>query len=235
MGLRRIASLAFALPLVAASLAPAAMAADHADGPATTADPTADITDVYAWVSGGKTYLVMDIGKNLPAGAKFSNTVKYVFHTVSESAYGATVKTPLNIICTFTVAQVASCWAGDKDYVTGDASKTTGLSSADGKLKVFAGLRADPFFFNLKGFKDVAATVHAAAPHLSFTSGGCPNLDPKTSALLVGQLSTSTPDAGNAAVDNFAGFNVLSIVLELDTPLVAAGGPIVGVWGSTNK
>ena len=30
---------------------PQARAADHADGPAASADPTADITDVLAWMS----------------------------------------------------------------------------------------------------------------------------------------------------------------------------------------
>ena len=52
-----------------------------------------------------------------------------------------------------------SCWLGTDEYVTGDASAITGLTSADGKLKVFAGLRADPFFFNLDGFHHAEATV----------------------------------------------------------------------------
>jgi len=44
----------------------------------------------------------------------------------------------------------------------------------------------------------------------------------------------SGPDGGTP-VDAFAMFNTLSIVLGVDTTLVTTGGPIVGVWASTNK
>jgi hypothetical protein len=234
--MRRSIALTLALPIVAASLlSPAAMAADHADGPATTADPTADITDVFAWVKGGKTYLVMDIGKDMPKTAKFSNAVKYVFHTTSAASYGAAKKKSLDVICTFSATQTIQCWAGASEYVTGDASTTTGVSSADGKMKVFAGLRNDPFFFNLVGFKSVAEAVHAAAigsPPLQFDDG-CPVLDTNTASFLVSGLSSSA-DGGTAA-NTFAKFNTLALVIELDTTVVDAGGPIMGVWASTNK
>ncbi|HMC94667.1 MAG TPA: DUF4331 family protein, partial [Polyangia bacterium] len=54
-------------------------AADHRDGPAATADPAADITDVYAWMSADKTKvdLVMDVYPNAPAGAMFSDQTLY--------------------------------------------------------------------------------------------------------------------------------------------------------------
>jgi hypothetical protein len=234
--MRRISRVTWLLPLFAAVVAPVALAADHADGPAAKADPSTDIADVFAWVKNGKTYLVMDIGKDMPATAKFSNSAKYVFHTTSAASYGAATKKSLDVICTFNAAQTVQCWVGDKEYVTGDASKAAGLSSKDGMFKVFAGLRNDPFFFNLTGFQEVAAAVHGAATdtaHPLTFEDGCPALDKPTADALVGFLSTS-PDGGKA-VDAFAKFNTLAIVMELDTTLVNAGGPILGVWASTNK
>jgi hypothetical protein len=234
--MRKNSQVTWLLPLFAAMVAPVAFAADHADGPAAKADPAADIADVFAWVKGAKTYLVMDMGKDMPASAKFSNTVKYVFHTTSEATYHAAAQKNLDVICTFNVAQTIQCWVGDKEYVTGDASKTAGLSSKDSKFKVFAGLRDDPFFFNLTGFQAVAAAVHGAATdtaHPLTFEDGCPSLDKGTADALVGLLSTSTD--GGKAVDAFGKFNTLSIVMEIDTTLLNSGGPILGVWASTNK
>ena len=210
----------------------AAMAADHQDGPATTADPTSDITDVYAWTNADhtKVNLVMDVSPLATPNSKFSNAVQYVFHTSSGSAYGMT-SGGTNVICTFDATQKISCWAGS-EYVTGDASHITGLTSASGKLKVFAGLRDDPFFFNLDGFKSTAAAVHVAAGSLAFDAAGCPTLDEPNSTALVTQLKQSPTHA--APVDHFLGLNVLSIVLQLDTSILASGGAVVSIWGSTN-
>jgi hypothetical protein len=40
--------------------------------------------------------------------------------------------------------------------------------------------------------------------------------------------------SGQAPVDFFAALNTLAIVVEVDPSLVNAGGPILGIWGSTN-
>ncbi|MGO8971414.1 MAG: DUF4331 family protein [Myxococcaceae bacterium] len=218
--------------------APLALAADHQDGPAATADPSADITDVFAWTSSDatKVNLVMDVFPFATSTAQFSNTVQYVFHTSSQPAYGGTVGGTVNVICTFDTAQTISCWAGS-EYVTGNANTATGLSSADGKMTVFAGLRADPFFFNLDGFKAVAADVTAAKGSLTFDTNGCPALgsltDPtSTASVLVNQLM-SAPDGG-APVDHFVNATLLAIVVQLDKTILTAGGPVVSVWAATH-
>src|SRR5450432_3000004 len=182
-------------------------AADHKDGPAATADPSADITDVYAWMSSDKTKvnLVMDVYPNAPAAAMFSDQVLYAFHLNSAATFGGTA-TETKIICGFDTAQKITCWVGGTETVTGDASATTGIMSASGKTKVFAGLRDDPFFFNLTGFKATTADVVAAAagtPPLTLDTSGCPALDAATSTALVTQLKTGT--AGAAPTNNFAG------------------------------
>jgi len=40
---------------------------------------------------------------------------------------------------------------------------------------------------------------------------------------------------GSPAVNNFDKFNVLAIVIAIDKSIVTKNGPIVSVWGSTNR
>ena len=217
-----------------------ARSADHLDAPATIAEPAADINDVYTFLdkpgdAASKVIFAMTVFPAAPADAKFSDTVQYVIHTQSGAKFGATTS-DLNIICTFDAAQKASCWAGADEYVTGNASAATGITSASGKFKVFAGLRADPFFFNLAGFKHtvqaVKDTVDSGA--LNFDDAGCPLLQPGTDTALQGFLS-SNPDGGGAAEDFFKKLNGLAIVVEADKSVVTKGGGIISVWGSTHR
>ena len=221
--------------LLALAFAPLTRAADHADGPLASADPSADITDVFAWMSSdaSKVYLVMDLVRNATTASRFSDQTQYVFHTQSSSAFGQSGASPVNVICVFDAAQKIQCWAGDGSYVTGDASAASGITSSDGKLRVFAGLRNDPFFFNLAGFRETARTVAGAASGLTFDDAGCPQLDTATSTALVTQLQSAP--GGGPAVDSFADFNVLAIVVAVDKSILTPGGPILGVWASTNK
>lgn len=212
-----------------------AKSADHLDSPATQADPTMDIDDLYTWMDGSNFVAAMTVYPAAPSGALFSDSGQYIFHLQSGASYGATTK-DYNIICQFTgtaAPQTIECWAGTDEHVKGDPSSASGLASTDGKLKVFAGLRADPFFFNLDGFKATVADVEAAAGSLTFNDAGCPAVDSNTSAALVGQLSHA-PDGG-APTDFFATLNGLAIVVSIDKTLVTTGGPIVAIWASTNK
>lgn len=212
-----------------------AQSADHRDGPAVKTDPSTDINDVYTWNDGANVVLAMTVFPVADANSKFSNAAAYVFHTESAAAFGAT-SNPLDIICTFDTTQKISCWAGD-EYVTGDASAAAGIASTSGKMKVFAGRRADPFFFNLDGFNDTRALVVGAAPSLvdagAFNSTGCPNLDQGTSDAILAHLQgrdSGTTDAG----DFFQSLNTLAIVISIDKALVTKGGALMTVWASTN-
>ncbi|MCB1876205.1 MAG: DUF4331 family protein [Chromatiales bacterium] len=209
-------------------------AADHGDSPLVRADPAADFGDVLAWMSpdASKLYLLASVVRNATADSRFSDAVQYVFHTRSSASFGATEADPVNVICTFEGAdeQTISCWAGDESYVSGNADDPSGLSSDDGKIRVFAGLRNDAFYFNSKGFNATRTAVRDAAPSLSFDAAGCPTLDTATSNALVGLL-TSTD--GGPAQDAFGNANILVLALEVDKSIVTTGGPIVAVWGST--
>jgi hypothetical protein len=219
---------ALALTLVGIKL----RAADHADSPAAAAAPDADITDVFAWMSpdAGKVDLVMDWFPNAPATSKLAANVLFVFHVNSKATFAATAATETTVICGFDASENLSCWVGTADYVTG--AKGTTLTSTSGKVKAFAGIKDDPFFLNGAGVGSVIGTVTSAVPALAVDAAGCPAVDATTSMTLVNQLKTGA--AGAAPANAFAGQKIQTIVLEIDKSLLTGGGPIIGVWGSTN-
>jgi hypothetical protein len=213
-----------------------ALSADHRDAPKTKAEPSADINDVFTWMDGSNFVMAMTVFPFADKTAKFSDSTQYIFHTTSGGAFGED-KSTADVICTFDAAQVASCWVGADDYVTGDANKEAGLVSASGKTKVFAGLRADPFFFNLSGFVDAVAAVDKAKPSLTEFTAGCPTLDSATATALQGALK-EVPTSTNSArtnPDDFAAASGLALVVSVDKSLVTKGGSTVSVWASTNR
>lgn len=199
------------------------MAADHIDSPAVRADPATDLADVYAWTTADTRHI--NLVMTVPVAA-FSDAVQYAFRVESSSAYG-TAGVEVDVICTFATNQNLECWVGDRDYVSGDASNELGLLSETGRVRVFAGQRNDPFFFNFSGFNATVAAVVAAAPSLNFDGAGCPTLDTATSNALITQLSTGG--------DDFALSSVQALVLQIDRSLLTAGGDVVAVWGSTHR
>lgn len=211
-----------------------AIAADHKDSTvlAMEANAASDINDVYAWMSAdeAKVNLVMTVLPFAADGATFSPNVDYAIHVASAAAFGGAA-TNTDIICRFASATSAQCWVGDEAYVTGDPSATAGIES-DG-VKVFAGLRKDPFFFNLDGFVNAVGTVKTVAGDLDFDANGCPAVGAENSAALVNQLQTD--EDGSEATDDFATANTLAIVLEIDKALLTDGGPILAVWASTHE
>lgn len=236
--MRKIRYLQGACALAITAGAAWAIAADHLDGPTVKMDAAADITDIYAWAASDKLNLVLNVSPLATTSSKFSDAVQYAFHLETSDAYGVPGKKK-DIVCEFDADQKISCWLGEpggavEDFVKGDASPTAGITSDTLKMKVFAGLRADPFYFNLAGFNDAVATVKAAAPGLMFDATGCPTLDAATSTILIGMLQ-GTNMGGGAAQNFFEAVNVLSIVIELDKSYVTGGGNIVAVWASTHQ
>lgn len=220
------------LALGAAAVAPA-RAADHRDGPAVRVDPASDINDVFAWTSADASHihLAMTVFPFAGSGARFSDQVQYVFHTTSQAAFGAGNAQVVDVICEFDAVQTLQCWVGSDAYISGDAATTSGLVGDDGRVRVYAGLRNDPFFFNLNGFNATTALVVGAAGGLTFDAAGCPALDAATSNLLVQQLATE-PN-GAPATDEFLAANTLILVLSIDKDLLTSAGDIVGVWAGT--
>jgi hypothetical protein len=218
----------------AALLASRGHAADQVAA-APAASPMADITDVYAWMTGSNLNLVMDVSRDDGTTA-FGPAVLYAFHLTSKPGLGlglgAEGGTETQVICRFDSNTRVECWVvsggAAKDYVTGDPSNTAGVTSPTGKVKVFAGRRSDPAFFNASGFNAAVALYQAQMPPPTTDGAGCPSLSP-------GQGSGLRMALGPAGSDSFATSNVLAIVVQIDKSLVNTGNnTTVAIWGSTH-
>jgi hypothetical protein len=207
--------------------------ADHSDSPSLADNPMADITDVYAWMTGSNLNLIMNVSPRDDGTHSFGSSVLYVFHVTSKSGLGvaATTGTETRVICRFDSNTSVGCWvvsgAAVKDYVTGDPSAPSGVTSLLGRVKVFAGRRSDPFFFNQAGLGTAIAS-YKALTGLTPDGAGCPNLD-------AGQATNFRTQIG-AGSDGFATANVMAIVVQVDKSLVntVTNATVVGVWGSTH-
>jgi uncharacterized protein DUF4331 len=93
--------------------------------------------------------------------------------------------------------QIGSGWTGG-----------TGIGTAKGDAKVFAGVRADPFFFDLLGFLGTVLGVGTS------------------------QLGVCPPVNGVIDCDFFAPLNTNAMVLEV--PNDSIGATNIGVWGTTS-
>jgi len=234
--LKKLASASGVAGLAIASLLAAqGRAADHADSPTLATNPMADITDVYAWMTGTNLNLVMDVSPRDDNTHRFGPSVLYVFHLTSKAriGVGATGGTETRVVLRFASNTSVQGWVTDasgtviKDYVTGNPAGTAGLTSVLGKVKVFAGRRSDPFFFNAAGF-NTATQALASQAGLSPDGAGCPT------GLTAGQAQTLRTQLATGA-DDFATTNVMAIVLQVDRSLVNVGGnAAVAVWASTH-
>lgn len=225
----------------------------------------ADIGDVYAWNTSDatKVNLAMTVSPGDDGTRHFSSAVTYAFHVNSRATFQGT-PTETTVRCKFASDTSGECWVVGsdgttvKDYVTGDFSATAGVTSTSGKLRVFAGRRSDPFFFNFGGTK---AAIHAAENVCAGSNGtgsaeaacppppqanatdaaGCVKISSGQGSALRGAIATKpsgnvpgTP-CGSADIDCFKSFNVMALVVQVDNTLVNDGSNVlVSVWGSTH-
>lgn len=215
-----------------------AFGSDHQDSPNVELNPLQDLTDVYAFPSPtpGRIVLVMNTRAFLtPAGSasagfdpnqlyqfKVDNTgdaredkvIQVTFEGVG-SGQTVLVRGP---IAPPVVGAMGNQVAATAPAVTGALSTT--LGSATG-LQAFAGPRDDPFFIDLEQFFRIV-----------------PDRKPSTGPL--SQLP-NTPTASafrpaGQAQNYVAGFNTLSIVIELPiADLTAGGGSRLGIWGTISR
>jgi hypothetical protein len=218
-GLLGAAVVASAVTMVVATAPNLSFGADHADAPGTLQSPSnrpdADINDVYAFPgSSGQTVLAMTthpaVGVLSPSA--YATDVEYVINVDGERTNRANHSYALRFgspgangaqsvrVYEYTGSHAESVSDGKKI-----ASGTTGQAFTGSGVQVFAGLRSDPFFFDLDAFK------HA----------------------VLGQANGRTGFCDSGTVDFFKNFNTNAIVLSIPTSTLATKSPIIGVWGST--
>ena len=226
--LRRLSPTPVAL-IVVTALASVARASDHLDSPTTVGNPQADIADVYAWTSpeSRQLNLVMTI-----QGHTFSDRVRYVLHVDSAKTFGQT-RASTAIECRFDAAKAIRCDVGKVDSAFGDASDPAGLEGRNHRFRVFAGLRDDPFYNNVKGLLGAyGSATQAIEKHAAVDAAGCAHFDRPTAQDILAQMSHT--DAGPAQ-NLLRDWTVSAIVISVDLSVVSPGGPLLAVWGSTSS
>lgn len=234
---RQLAAFAAAAALIAGSTR-LAIGSDHQDTPEVELNPKMDMTDVYAFPGSGtdRIALVMNSRAFLtPAqtsGASFDQDLLYQFKIDNDGdaiedkviqvvftgtgadqkvkVYGP-IDPPVTGAMMNTVADVTPALSGSINTVLGTA---TGL-------QVFAGPRDDPFFIDLEAAFCIL-----------------PDRRPVTGPL---SQPCQLPGGGafrpaGQAQNYVAGFNVLSLVIELpESQLTAGGNPRIGIWGTISR
>jgi MYXO-CTERM domain-containing protein len=153
-------SVALLAAVLLALVAPPLHASDHLDGPATSKDRVTDLTDLYAFPTPqtpGFLTIVLDMYPVVAATGHFSDKVSYTIHVRraalrSGARPGFDTSDDVAIRCTFVTPQddaahTATCKTDGGIGATVKTNQALPLGSGDG-FHLFAGHRADPFFFN---------------------------------------------------------------------------------------
>jgi hypothetical protein len=213
--------------VLASGLAAMARASDHLDSPATVANPQGDIGDVYAWTSpdGQHLNLVMTI-----QGHSFSDKIEYALHVDSGKTFGRTSATT-SVVCRFSSANAVKCDLGKLDSASGDPTNPAGLEGRNHRFRVYAALRDDPFYNNVKGLLGAYQAASSAIKNgARVDAAGCGHFDAATTQAIVDQMGHTE---GGPAQNLLYNWTVSAMVISVDLGAVSKGGKMLAVWGST--
>ena len=138
---------------------------DHVDGPRSIGDPAADLTDLFAFTSPEshtRTVLAACVFPSAGEGAMFSNIIDYTISVrrVTVAGVGDAAKfEPADDEIRFSfrfevlqrdaagqVIQRGVCTLPDSRQLSVKVNDENGASTSEGDVRVFAGLRSDPFY-----------------------------------------------------------------------------------------
>lgn len=215
-----------------------AHASDHQDTADVELNPSQDMTDFYAFPGATNDRITLVLNSWPVITPAQANTVTFdpnlLYQIKVDNTGDAVEDKVLQITFTGTGANqqvqvrgplVPSVKGAMQNEIASDAPVVMGaintvLGTASG-IQVYAGVRDDPFFIDLEQFFRIL-----------------PDRKPVTGSLAA-LPSTPTASAFRApgqAVDFLAGFNVLSIVIELPTAMLTTGGNTkIGLWGTISR
>jgi hypothetical protein len=206
-------------------------AADHLDAPTTKLNHRIDITDLYAFKSSGGTTLIVNVNPLTTAAdsktLRFSTTAIYQinidrdlngfadmvyrvkFSNTRALADGAVVQD-------YTIRRSLNADARTNAFIgtvvghgtTTAYKRSSKIGSISGGGKSFAGVRDDPFFFDLPGFVEFKHQLLAGSTDLGVLLGGF------------------------TGHDTFAGTNVSTIAIEVPNLRLGGTGRTIGVWAT---
>lgn len=211
-----------------------ARAADHRDSPGLMppgGDNRADITDIYAFegTNANRTVLVLNVngltaagtpayfGRSIP-GVNANKRIAYWLNIDNDGDAVADVSYRIRFGKASNGVQHFEVRRNGRVLIPFGQGRTTKLGASPravsgGGIKAFAGLRDDPFFFDLQGFLNITAPLDGDPSNDSQSFIGCSG-------------QGSRPDF-------FAGTNVSSIVLEVPDGQLNGDSTNVGIWAAT--
>ena len=178
----------------------AGFAADHNEAPQVRIDPAADINDLFAFMNPNDPNELILAATYVPfagSGSKFSDAIEYSFN-ISNDANNYKMLT-----CTFDVSDSVSCAYDGGTPVTGNVGEIIQGDS----MRIYTGLRDDPFFFDFVAFGQTVATLQP-----QFTNPGNNTfLGLDTLAIVIGiDKSVVTNENANPTLSIYATTNRLS-------------------------
>lgn len=212
------------------------LASDHQDSPDVELNPSMDMTDFYAFPgsSSGRIALVLNswafltpaetpstsFDPNLLYQFKIDNTgdakedlVMQVVFTGTGANQTVSLYGP---IAPPVVGAMQNTLTASKPVLTGKVNTMLGSNTG---IQLFAGARSDPFFIDLEQFFRIL-----------------PDRKPVTGPLAQLPSTQSATSFRNPGIDYVKGHNVLSIVVELPTSMLTAGGNTkLGLWGTISR
>jgi hypothetical protein len=246
MKLRLLSGLAVFVALVLTFtlyVARPARSSDHQDSPVTIARPGADITDPYIFPAPDNpknVVVVMDVHPLVPAGQAMSTyfdpgvVYQMNFDGVDENTMTPSKKIQQSFVIQFSAGspganQPITVYGPSKPGTTGNETTlitqtgqgTINNAFTSGQMKIFAGSREEPFFFDLAQFfkilpdRDMGSTAPSCLPKIG--NDTCPQ-------------GFNVP-----GTDFFKDYNVLTFVVEMPRSVLVAGcgGSKIAYWTTT--
>jgi len=216
------------LPFLLLFLAGALQASDHSDA---ANDPIANISDLYAFMNppcktgGGagcfaepeELILAMTVNPGATRATQFSDDVDYHFYFEND------VGVSRQIDCSFTIDQMVTC-AGLNGL---SVQAPVGEIGVNGDLRVFAGLRDDPFFVDLEALENFTSVGILAFSEPGVDSRAGTNV----LAIVLGIKNSAFPAGSGAKDANGDAINVQKVwVASERTGGDGITGAISGSW-----
>lgn len=152
-------------------------AADHRETPSVIADNVADIADVYTWHAGGRFVAVVTVDGIRPPTpgqtGRYDADVQYRIK-IGRDNFPSTYQAAVDIVVRVT-RDGSGSWTVSADNIPGAGGTVTGAVESvltRGSASVFVGLRDDPFFFDLEGFRNTLSTGTLAFDNTRDTFAG---------------------------------------------------------------
>jgi hypothetical protein len=211
-------------------LAGAVQASDHLETIGAASDPLADILDFYAFMnppcrtSGGtgceappeELILALTVNPSATEDTQFSESV--IYHINFENDVGEASQ----IDCSISADQVVTC-AGLNGL---SVSAPVGEVGVNGDIRVFAGLRDDPFFMDREALTRFSIVGVAALNPPGVDSYAGSNV----LAIVVGIKTNSFPTGSGATDTNGHSINVQKVWVASERTRAAINAGVSGAW-----